>query len=90
MRGFGGIVSFDLGSDDAAKRMIDATRLCVISYSLGDVKTLIALPTRMSHRALPPHARAQAGITPGLIRLSVGLEDVDDIIADLEQAMRVV
>lgn len=87
MRGFGGVIAFDLGSDEAAKRMINATRLCVISYSLGDVKTLIALPARMSHRALPPQARALAGITPGLVRLSVGLEDVEDILADLEQAL---
>ncbi len=88
MRGFGGIVSFELGSDAAAKCLVDAVRLCVISFSLGDVKTLISLPARMSHRALPPHARAQAGITPGLVRLSVGLEDVEDILADLAQALK--
>ena len=88
MRGFGGMVSFDLGSNAAAKRMVDAVRLCVISLSLGDVKTLISLPARMSHRALPPHARDQAGITPGLVRLSVGLEDVEDILADLAQALK--
>jgi len=88
MRGFGGVVSFDVGSDAAAKQVVDAVRLALISLSLGDTKTLISMPARMSHRALPPQARAVAGITPGLIRLSVGLEDVDDIIADLDQALR--
>lgn len=90
MRGFGGVVAFDVGSDAAAARVLDATRLCTIALSLGDMRTLIMLPARMSHRNLSPHAREEAGIPPGLIRLSVGLEDVGDIIADLEQALSAV
>ncbi len=87
MRGFGGVVSFDIGSEARAEQCIDALRLCTIAASLGDVKTLVLQPARMSHRFMPPDARATAGITPGLIRLSVGLEDAEDIIADLEQAL---
>ena len=87
MRGFGGVVSFEVGSDAAARRVIDACRLCTIASSLGDVKTLIAQPAQMSHRYLTPTERQAAGITPGMIRLSLGLEDVEDIISDLEQAL---
>lgn len=90
MRGFGGVVSFELEDDTVAAAMADAVRLCLLAVSLGDVKSLISIPARMSHRFLTPEARLLAGITPGLIRLSVGLEDVDDIIADLEQALRMV
>lgn len=87
MRAFGGIVSFEVESDAQARRVIDACRLCTIASSLGDVKTLISLPAQMSHRYLTPTERAAAGITPGLIRLSVGMEDVEDIISDLSQAL---
>lgn len=87
MSGFGGVVSFDVGSDSDAQQIIDATRLCTIAASLGDVKTLIAQPVRISHRFMPLAMREEAGITPGMIRLSVGLEDVDDILADLAQAL---
>jgi methionine-gamma-lyase len=87
MRGFGGVVSFEVANDATAQRMLNATRLCTIAASLGDVKTLIAQPTRMSHRFMPAHAREAAGLTPGLIRLSVGLETLDDILADLDQAL---
>lgn len=87
MRGFGGVVGFELEDGDAAGRVIDATRLCTIAASLGDVMTLIAQPARMSHRGMSPRVRDEAGIAPGLIRLSVGLEDVDDIWADLEMAL---
>jgi methionine-gamma-lyase len=90
MHGFGGVVSLDLGSEDRAQRMIDATRLCTIAASLGDVKTLIQLPARMSHRYLAPADRAAGGITPGLVRISVGLEDVADILDDLDGALGVV
>jgi methionine-gamma-lyase len=87
MRGFGGVVCCDMGDDATAQRVINATRLCTIASSLGDVATLIAQPVRMSHRFLSPQARRDAGIPAGLVRLSVGLEDVEDILADLEQAL---
>jgi len=87
MRGFGGMVSFEVEDDETARRIINAVRLFHIALSLGDVKSLISQPASMSHRALSPQARATAGITVGLIRLSIGLEDVEDLIADLEQAL---
>ncbi|HEY3377587.1 MAG TPA: PLP-dependent aspartate aminotransferase family protein [Armatimonadota bacterium] len=87
MCGFGGVVSFVVDGDTTARRMLDACRLWTIASSLGDVKSLIAQPIHLSHRFLPAPARVEAGITPGLIRLSVGLEDVPDLIADLEQAL---
>jgi methionine-gamma-lyase len=87
MRGFGGVVSFEVDGDAQARRVIDACKLCTIASSLGDVKTLISQPAQMSHRFLSLQAREDAGITPGLIRISVGLENVADIIADLEQAL---
>ncbi|MHB9129510.1 MAG: trans-sulfuration enzyme family protein [Armatimonadota bacterium] len=90
MRGFGGVVSFEVNGDDAARRLLDATTLCTMAASLGDVKTLIAQPISMSHRFLPKPAREAAGITPDLIRLSVGLENVEDIIADLAQALEAI
>lgn len=86
MRGFGGVVSFTVDTDFMARRVLNACHLFTIASSLGDVKSLISQPIHMSHRFLAPDARAEAGITPGLIRLSVGLEDVEDIIADLDQA----
>ncbi|HEX2949334.1 MAG TPA: PLP-dependent aspartate aminotransferase family protein [Armatimonadota bacterium] len=86
MKGFGGVVSFEVDGDSTARQILDACQLCTIASSLGDVKTLISQPVQMSHRFLPIEARKEAGITPGLIRLSVGLEDVADIIADLDQA----
>lgn len=87
MRGFGGMVAFDMADDDAARRVINAVRLCTRAVSLGDVKTLISQPSTMSHRHLPTPVRTAAGITPGLIRLSVGLEDVEDIWDDLVMAL---
>jgi len=89
MRGFGGMVAFEMPDDASARRVINAVRLCTRAVSLGDVKTLISQPGTMSHRHLPAELRAAAGITPGLIRLSVGLEDLADILADLEQALAV-
>lgn len=87
MRGFGGIVSFEVEDDEAARRVANAVRLFAIAVSLGDVRSLISQPASMTHRGLSPQARAAAGITGGLIRLSVGLEDAADLIADLAQAL---
>ena len=87
-RGFGGIVSFDLaGGRDAAWRLIDTTRLCSITANLGDVRTTITHPATTTHGRVSPEARAEAGIGEGLVRVSVGLEDVTDIIADLARGL---
>jgi methionine-gamma-lyase len=87
MRGFGGMIAFEMADDTQARALANAVRLCTLAVSLGDVKTLLSLPAHMSHRFLSPSERREAGITPGMLRLSVGLEDVDDIIADLSQAL---
>ena len=86
-RGFGGMISFDLGPLDAAKKFLNHVRLCSLAESLGGVETLISLPALMTHASIPPDIQMQIGITQGLVRLSVGIEDVEDIIADLDQAL---
>ncbi len=88
MSGFGGMVSFDLGSLDAAKRFFKGIMLCLLAESLGGVETLVAHPPTMSHAALTPEERAHMGIGDGLVRLSVGLEDVEDLKADLDRALQ--
>ncbi|MBP2017768.1 methionine-gamma-lyase [Symbiobacterium terraclitae] len=90
MDGFGGIMSFEvMGGIAAGRALLNAVRLCTVAVSLGDTDTLIQHPASMTHAVVPPEARALAGITDGLIRLSVGLEDPEDIIADLDQALAV-
>src|SRR5580693_3426746 len=86
-RGFGSMISFDLGPLDAAKKFLNHVRLCSLAESLGGVETLISLPALMTHASIPPDIQMQIGITQGLVRLSVGIEDVEDIIADLDQAL---
>jgi cystathionine beta-lyase/cystathionine gamma-synthase len=86
-RGFGAMISFDLGSLGAARRLLDHVHLCALAESLGGVETLISHPASMTHASIPPHVRAQTGITDGLVRLSVGIEDVEDLIADLDRAL---
>nr|WP_078550790.1 PLP-dependent aspartate aminotransferase family protein [Litchfieldia alkalitelluris] len=88
MKGMGGIVSFEVkGGLDAGKKFINALQLAMISFSLGDPETLVQHPATMTHASIPHHEREKYGITDGLIRLSVGLEDAVDIINDLEQAL---
>ena len=88
-RGNGAIVSFDVKGDRAAAwRVIDATRLVSITGNLGDVKTTITHPASTTHGRISPEARAAAGIGEGLIRLSIGLEAVEDIKADLERGLQ--
>lgn len=89
MRGFGGMISFDLGSLDKAAAFLKRVRLCALAESLGGVETIITHPASMTHAAIPPEQRARIGVTDGLVRISVGIEDVDDIILDLEQAFNV-
>ena len=86
-RGFGGMVSFDVGSLASARAVLEGVRLCTLAESLGAVETLISHPATMTHASVLPETRARLGITEGLVRISVGLEDVDDIIADLDQAL---
>lgn len=87
MKGMGGIVSFEMkGGSATATAFIDALKLSMISFSLGDPETLVQHPATMTHSSLPETERLAAGITDGLIRLSAGLEDIEDIVADLEQA----
>jgi cystathionine beta-lyase/cystathionine gamma-synthase len=87
MRGFGGLISFDVGSIEAARRVLPRFRLMALAESLGGVETLISHPAVMTHASVPPERRAAIGITDGLIRISVGIEDVDDLIEDLRQAL---
>ncbi len=86
-RGFGAMLSFDLGSLEAARRLLNHVRLCSLAESLGGVETLISHPALMTHASVPPDVRQQIGITDGLVRLSVGIEDAEDLIADLDQAL---
>ena len=84
----GGVISFEIaGGFESGRRMINAVKLCLLAVSLGDTETLIQHPASMTHSPVPPEERLKAGITDGMIRLSVGLEDPDDIIDDLQQAI---
>ena len=87
MTGFGGMIAFDLGSRDRAGRFLETVKLCSLGESLGGVETLISHPATMTHASVPAEERARLGITDGLVRISVGIEDVEDLIADLEQAL---
>jgi cystathionine gamma-lyase/cystathionine beta-lyase/cystathionine gamma-lyase/homocysteine desulfhydrase len=87
MRGFGGMLAFDLGSLEAARRLLNSVRLCALAESLGGVETLISHPATMTHAAVPAERRAALGITDGLVRLSIGIEDLDDLTSDLTQAL---
>jgi cystathionine gamma-lyase/cystathionine beta-lyase/cystathionine gamma-lyase/homocysteine desulfhydrase len=84
------MISFDLGSFQAAQAMLARVRLCSLAESLGGVETLISHPATMTHGSIPESDRETLGISMGLVRISVGIEDVEDLIADLEQALEVV
>ena len=86
-RGFGGMVAFETGSLENARTVLESVRLCTLAESLGGVETLISHPATMTHASVLPETRARLGITDGLVRISVGVEDVEDIIADLDQAL---
>lgn len=89
-RGFGSMLSFDLGSRDAAGRFLGAVKLFLNAESLGGVESLASHSATTTHAALSDAERAKVGITEGLVRLSVGIEDKDDLVADLEQALKAV
>jgi len=87
MNGFGGMLAFDLGSFEAARRLLNAVRLHALAESLGGVETLISHPATMTHASVPAERRAAIGITDGLVRISAGVEDIDDLKEDLAQAL---
>jgi cystathionine beta-lyase/cystathionine gamma-synthase len=89
MRNFGGMISFDLGTLNQAKRFLKHVKLCALAESLGGVETLISHPASMTHASVPAEEKKKIGVTDGLVRISVGIEDVEDIIADLKQALAV-
>ena len=86
-KGFGGMVSFDVGSLENARVVLESVKLCTLAESLGGVETLISHPATMTHASVLPETRQRLGITDGLVRISVGIEDTEDIIADLDQAL---
>ena len=87
MSGFGGMLSFESGSLENVRTLLKSVRLCSLAESLGGVETLISHPASMTHASVPAADRERLGITDGLVRISVGIEDVEDLIADLEQAL---
>jgi len=87
MNGFGGMVSFDVGSLDAARRVLNRVRLMALAESLGGVETLISHPASMTHASVPPERRAEIGLTDSLVRISAGIEDTADLIDDISQAL---
>jgi len=86
--GFGSMITIELGSFEAAKSMLERMRVMSFAESLGGVESLISHPASMTHASIPPERRAELGLTGGMVRLSVGIEDAEDLLADLEQALR--
>ena len=89
MRGFGGMISFELKNDSAeeTKSVLSATRLFSLAESLGGVESLISHPASMTHASIPREERIKNGLNDSLIRISAGIEDADDLIEDLDQAI---
>ncbi len=90
MSGFGSMITFETGSLGNAKKLLKGVRVCSLGESLGGVETLISHPATMTHAALGEKGRAAIGITDGMVRISVGIEDVDDIVGDLDQALKAI
>jgi cystathionine gamma-lyase / homocysteine desulfhydrase len=86
-RGFGGMVSFDVGSEKSTDHLLSRLNYFTLAESLGAVESLISVPAKMTHASIPQKRREELGISDGLIRISVGLEDVEDLIEDLKQAL---
>ncbi len=87
MDGFTGMVSVDVGSLNRARALVEHTRIFQLAESLGGVESLISVPSLMTHASVPKEMRERAGVTDGLVRLSVGVEAIDDLLADLDQAL---
>ncbi len=88
MRGFTGMIGIELGSFERAKKVAEGTRLFALAESLGGVESLIGHPALMTHASVPREQRDRMGVTEGLLRLSVGIEDVDDLVEDLDRALK--
>ena len=86
-KGFGGMVAFETGSLASAKKVLENVKVCTLAESLGGVESLISHPATMTHASVPFEKREMLGITDGLVRVSVGIEDIEDIIEDLDQAL---
>ncbi len=86
-KGFGGMVSFETGSLENAKKVLENVKICTLAESLGGVESLISHPATMTHASVPAETREKLGITDGLVRVSVGIEDIEDILEDLDQAL---
>ncbi|HEY0048843.1 MAG TPA: PLP-dependent transferase, partial [Pyrinomonadaceae bacterium] len=87
MNGFGGMISFDVGGVEEGKRLVNNVEVCTLATSLGGVETILQHSASMTHATLSGEQRLKAGVTDGLIRLSVGIEDAQDLISDLESAL---
>ena len=81
------MISFDLGDPALAKRFVERTRIFALAESLGGVESLVGHPATMTHASVPPQMRQAMGLTDSLVRLSCGVEDADDLLADLDQAL---
>jgi cystathionine beta-lyase len=88
-RGNGAVVSFETGSLDTSRKVVESLKLFPITVSFGGLQSSVSLPGRMSHASVPAHVAAQRQLPTDLIRLSIGIEDADDLIADLEEALQV-
>jgi cystathionine gamma-lyase/cystathionine beta-lyase/cystathionine gamma-lyase/homocysteine desulfhydrase len=86
-KGFGGMVAFETGSLENAKKVLESVKICTLAESLGGVESLISHPATMTHASVPLEKRQSLGITDGLVRVSVGIEDIEDILEDLDQAL---
>jgi cystathionine beta-lyase/cystathionine gamma-synthase len=87
MSGFGGMISLDTGSYEKACALVENTRIFSLAESLGGVESLIGHPATMTHAGVPKEMREEMGLTDGMVRLSVGIEDTDDLIADLDMGL---
>ena len=87
MSDFGGMITIDMGSAARAEAVASGTRLFALAESLGGVESLISVPARMTHASVPEERRRDMGLTDSLVRLSVGIEDVEDLVADLDRAL---
>ncbi len=85
--GFGGMISFDIGTVENARAIVENVRIFAFAESLGGVESLIGHPASMTHGSVPKEKRMKLGLTDGLVRLSVGIEDVEDLIGDLSHAL---
>jgi cystathionine gamma-lyase/homocysteine desulfhydrase len=88
MRGMGGMVSFDLGNKGGVERFVAQLRLIRLAESLGAVESLVCYPATMTHASIPEEQRKRSGVTDGLLRLSVGIEDPEDLWDDLERGLK--